>query len=159
MKLLSELSRMSHAAVVCTIHQPSASVYERIDTLLLLTKGRTAYYGKAGGLMEYLASLGKPVPAGTSVSELALDLVNADFTSDANVDAIVHAWHKQELASPLPPPPAPTKLPLEPARASFLQQCRLLYLRHLAKLLLRRRTAIKLMTSSPSAPSAPLTLS
>ena len=115
MKLLSELSRMSHAAVVCTIHQPSASVYERIDTLLLLTKGRTAYYGKAGGLMEYLASLGKPVPAGTSVSELALDLVNADFTSDADVDAIVHAWHKQAL-----PPPSTaltSALPTVPERA------------------------------------------
>ena len=116
MKLFGELAREDCMAVVCTIHQPSASVYAGIGTLLLLTKGRTAYYGPASELIDYVAALGKPVQAGVSVSEHALSLINADFTSDAHVEEVIEAWRKKapplQVAASMP-------LPLEPVRAPF----------------------------------------
>jgi energy-coupling factor transporter ATP-binding protein EcfA2 len=113
MRLLGDLARKSRVAVICTLHQPSASVYAGIDTLLLLTGGRTAYCGSAGMLHSHLASLGKPVPAGTSTPEHALELVNADFASDGEVDAVLDAWRAKGNAKvertlviePLPTPP------------------------------------------------------
>ena len=116
MTLLGQLARDSQMAVVCTIHQPSASVYEGIDTLLLLTKGCTAYYGPSNGLVEYLGTVGKPVPVGSSLAEHALNLVNADFTSDDAVDEMIEAWRKR--ASPPPMPAVGLSLPVVPARAS-----------------------------------------
>ena len=132
-KLLGKLAREASVAVACTIHQPSASVYAGIDTVLLLTKGCTAYCGPAGKLMGYLDSLGKPVPAGVSVSEHALDLVNADFSSDAAVDEMIREWVPPALASP----PSSGRMPSMPRRASSFRECGLLYQRHLFKLLPR----------------------
>ena len=111
-KLLGELARDSRVAVVCTIHQPSALMYERLDKLLLLTKGRTAYYGPASGLLTYLDSVGKPLPQGASLAEHALNLVNADFENEAAVDAMIEKWRSAQAplaghaakASSLPTP-------------------------------------------------------
>ena len=146
MKLFGELAREDCMAVVCTIHQPSASVYAGIGTLLLLTKGRTAYYGPASELIDYVAALGKPVQAGVSVSEHALSLINADFTSDAHVEEVIEAWAKH-LAAQLAAKPAPCTAPLpsEPRRATFVRQCEQLFVRHFCKLLPRDPMFVVLM--------------
>lgn len=47
--ILDLLKRLSDAgqAILCTIHQPSAMLFQRFDRLLLLTEGgRTGYFGK-----------------------------------------------------------------------------------------------------------------
>ena len=72
MQLLFELSHDDRVAVVCTIHQPPVSVYANISSVLLLSKGRTAYYGPSEGMRSYFASLGRALPTGASVSEHAL---------------------------------------------------------------------------------------
>ena len=135
MKLLGTLAREASVAVVATIHQPGARVFEQMGELLLLTKGCTAYCGPAGELMGYLDSLGKPVPAGVSVSEHALDLVNADFSSDAAVDAVIDQW-KQRAVPPLHA--YLTEMPTPPARPAVLVLVRLLLQKHTA--LLRKDT-------------------
>jgi len=118
--LLGELAIATNMAVTCTIHQPSASVYDNMGKLLLLTKARTAYYGPASELMGYVASLGNPVPAGVSVSEHALDLVNADFASEESVEEMIEAWRKRA------PPPLTAEirpLPAARERASGVRLC------------------------------------
>lgn len=120
MELLRELAKQSaRLAVVCTIHQPGARVYAGMDQLLLLSKGCTAYYGPASALSEHLASLGKPVPLGVSVSEHALELINADFASESGVDEIIDAWRKR---TPPPDAPALSALPPVEPRASAGRQ-------------------------------------
>lgn len=42
--LIDKLAK-SGQAVLCTIHQPSAMLFQRFDRLLLLEKGRTVYFG------------------------------------------------------------------------------------------------------------------
>ena len=128
--LLRELSRATRMAVVCTIHQPSSSVYADIDTLLLLSRGTTAYYGPAGELGAYLGSLGKPVPASVSLPEHALDLVNADFVSVESVEQMLDAWRKRASAEGAAPAPIESPLPPAPRRASVVEQLAMLVRRH-----------------------------
>jgi len=111
MKLLRDVAGMANMVVACTIHQPSANVFGYMHSLLILTKGRTAYYGRASGVMEYVEALGKPVPSGVSIAEHMLNLVNADFASDEQVVFFLDAWCKRApslvppIATSLPPPP------------------------------------------------------
>lgn len=67
-------------AIVCTIHQPSASLFEAFDVLLLLAKGgRTTYFGETGRdsaiLLDYFARNGAPCPPDTNPAEHIIDAV------------------------------------------------------------------------------------
>ncbi|KAK9386943.1 ABC-2 type transporter-domain-containing protein [Lipomyces mesembrius] len=61
------LRRLANAgqSILCTIHQPSATLFEQFDKLLLLKKGgQTVYFGdigrNSGKLIEYFESQGAP---------------------------------------------------------------------------------------------------
>ena len=135
MTVIRNLATKDRVAVVCTIHQPSASVFDCLDQLLVLSKGCTAYLGPACKLVHHAAALGKPVSPGVSIAEHFLNLVNADFASDESVDSAIDAWRSH--APPLPPPPVAGSLPAEPLRASFALQTRRLIERHVVKILPR----------------------
>ncbi|CAI2349457.1 unnamed protein product [Caenorhabditis sp. 36 PRJEB53466] len=48
--------------VVCTIHQPSTSVFQLADQLILLSHGHVAYSGAANAVDEFFARCGHPCP-------------------------------------------------------------------------------------------------
>lgn len=67
-------------AVICTIHQPSAFVFNAFDSLLLLAKGgRTTYFGETGEgsskLLEYFARNGAPCAPDVNPAEHIIDVV------------------------------------------------------------------------------------
>ncbi|KAH8084400.1 ATPase [Aureococcus anophagefferens] len=82
---LRELAKADKLYVVSTIHQPSARVFAHFSSVLLLSKGRTAYCGPADACLAHFEALGHAVPPHTSVAEFLLDAVNADFTDDAKL--------------------------------------------------------------------------
>ena len=123
-KVLCDIAKACGLAVVCTIHQPGAIVFGYMSSVLLLSKARTAYYGQASDMTAYANALGRPAPLGLSISEHMLNLINADFASDAEVEKVLDAWRKQR-------PPQPTHstlrpLPPAPIRPPFLRGFRLL---------------------------------
>ena len=96
------------APVLCTIHQPSATVFEGFDKALVLSGGRLAYYGATTALSAYLGSIGKPVPSGHSAAEYVLELCNKDFTSGSAVDEVLDAWAaRRDQERPLVPSESP----------------------------------------------------
>ncbi|KAI5467615.1 ABC-2 type transporter-domain-containing protein [Mariannaea sp. PMI_226] len=79
--LMEKLTR-SGQAILCTIHQPSAMLFQRFDRLLLLSKGRTIYFGDVGKnsktLVDYFVRNGADAcPPGANPAEYMLDVIGA----------------------------------------------------------------------------------
>jgi ABC-type multidrug transport system ATPase subunit/ABC-type multidrug transport system permease subunit len=78
--------------VLCTIHQPSAILFEHFDHLLLLVRGgRTAYYGEIGKdastMIDYFESNGGPICSPeANPAEYLLEVVNAGTSGKVKQD-------------------------------------------------------------------------
>ncbi|KAK2063441.1 hypothetical protein LY76DRAFT_535057 [Colletotrichum caudatum] len=98
--LLEKLSKAGQS-ILCTIHQPSAMLFQRFDRLLFLAKGgRTVYFGDIGessnALTSYFERNGAPkCPPGENPAEWMLSAVGAAPGSTTDVD-----WHQAWKSSP-----------------------------------------------------------
>lgn len=68
--------------VVASIHQPSTNAFDLFDQILLLSNGKTCYYGPTNEVYRYFDNIGHTVPVHTNPAEFLLDLVNIDFALD-----------------------------------------------------------------------------
>ncbi|KAF3483216.1 multidrug resistance ABC transporter [Arthroderma uncinatum] len=98
--LLDKLKKNGQA-ILCTIHQPSAVLFQRFDRLLFLQSGgRTVYYGDIGEnsqiLIDYFVrNGGPPCPPAANPAEWMLDVIGAAPGSHTDID-----WHKAWRNSP-----------------------------------------------------------
>ncbi|KAH7148162.1 ABC multidrug transporter [Fusarium sp. MPI-SDFR-AT-0072] len=74
----------SGQTVICTIHQPSATLFDNFDVLLLLAKGgKTTYFGPTGEnsaiLLDYFARNGAPCEPGMNPAEHIVDVVQGRY--------------------------------------------------------------------------------
>jgi len=60
-ELLRYLARGGRTIII-TIHQPSARIFERFDSLYAVAKGRCIYKGSPQALLPFLASKGLECP-------------------------------------------------------------------------------------------------
>ncbi|KAL1652217.1 Multidrug resistance protein [Diplodia intermedia] len=92
--LMEKLTKNGQA-VLCTIHQPSAMLFQRFDRLLFLAKGgRTVYFGEIGQnskvLTNYFERNGAPhCPPEANPAEWMLEVIGAAPGSHTEVD-----WHQ-----------------------------------------------------------------
>lgn len=79
-------------AILCTIHQPSAILFQRFDRLLFLAKGgRTVYFGEIGNnskiLQAYFERNGAPqCPPAANPAEWMLEIIGAAPGSSTDID-------------------------------------------------------------------------
>ncbi|KAK7415703.1 hypothetical protein QQX98_005738 [Neonectria punicea] len=83
-------------AVLCTIHQPSAVLFDAFDSLLLLAKGgRMTYFGETGQysdtLLDYFARNGAPCPEGANPAEHIVEVIQGN--TEVAIDW-VDVWNK-----------------------------------------------------------------
>lgn len=92
---------MLQLLVIASIHQPSTSTFQLFDKLLLLSSGRTCYFGPIKQIEPYFASIGHTLDVYTNPAEFLLDLVSSDFTDNPDADKnrveqIQDAWMEKE---------------------------------------------------------------
>ena len=97
MKLVHELAESQRVAIAFTIHQPSSRDFELFDKLLVLSKGRTVYYGKCKDALTYFERQGFPCPPYTNPAEFILDLA----TSDKRRQSLINKFPKTSAAAKL----------------------------------------------------------
>jgi hypothetical protein len=68
---------------------------------MILSKGREAFVGNADAASAYFDSIGYTLPPATNPAEHFLDLVNADFSSSEEVDAMLDTWETHNKPDPL----------------------------------------------------------
>jgi ABC-2 type transporter len=82
--------------VIASIHQPSTNTLMLFDNVLLLSEGKSMYFGPPDKSTQYFTGLGYPPHQFISPAEAMLDLVNVDFVRedrDANIlDILGQAW-------------------------------------------------------------------
>lgn len=118
-------------AILCTVHQPSAMLFQRFDRLLFLAKGgRTIYFGEVGEnshvLTSYFEKNGShKCPSDANPAEWMLEVIGAAPGTHSEID-----WHsawrqseefqsvKSELASLRSERPKQSQLSSEPDKAA-----------------------------------------
>lgn len=83
--------------VILTIHQPSAFIWERIDNVVLVSKGKVVYEGARINIEEFFAENGHPTPAGWNSADHYVTMVNDEFRDHAkSVDEWAALYEKWE---------------------------------------------------------------
>jgi ATP-binding cassette subfamily G (WHITE) protein 2 (SNQ2) len=125
-------------AILCTIHQPSALLFESFDRLLLLERGgETVYFGDIGSdsriIREYFARYGAQCPPNVNPAEFMLEAIGAGVTprigsrdwKDIWLDSLEHQRVKEEISAikrDALQHPAPDKKILSTYATSFFYQ-------------------------------------
>ncbi|KAI0477156.1 ABC-2 type transporter-domain-containing protein [Xylariaceae sp. FL0804] len=143
--ILDLLEKLTNAgqAILCTIHQPSAMLFQRFDRLLFLAKGgKTVYFGDIGEnsktLTNYFERNGAPpCPPEANPAEWMLSAIGAAPGSKTEIDwfqtwrdSPEHVEVKAELqrlkdeAADSPPPPTEDDESFREHAAPFGQQVR-----------------------------------
>jgi len=112
---IDKLAR-SGRTVVLTIHQPRSDIVSLFDKVLLLARGKVAYYGKAKGVTQYFGKLGYHCPRGYNLADFMIDLV-ADAplgsplreVSDKRILHVLDSYEKQKDSVEHPPELDPAK--------------------------------------------------
>lgn len=101
MMSLRDLAEAGHT-VVCSVHQPSSSIFKMCDDIVLLASGRVVYEGAMVDAPDHFAEAGYPLPEQCNPAERYLDLISVDYTSDnavaksnARIDKLVSTFNKK----------------------------------------------------------------
>ncbi|XP_046556843.1 ABC transporter G family member 22-like [Haliotis rubra] len=81
MSLLKRYTCNYNKTVLVTIHQPSSRMYYMFTRLMLLTKGKVAYFGQADQALDFFADAGLPCTPHCNPADFMLEVLKQD--SDA----------------------------------------------------------------------------
>lgn len=97
--LLERLARNGQA-ILCTIHQPSAILFQRFDRLLFLSQGKSLYFGEIGEnsatLTNYFTKNGAPpCPPDANPAEWIMEITaSAPSSSSVAAKDWAHTWRE-----------------------------------------------------------------
>ncbi|XP_065199551.1 ATP-binding cassette subfamily G member 4 [Planococcus citri] len=95
LKLLRRLAHQGRT-IVCTIHQPSASLFQLFDQVYVLSRGRCVYQGATDQLVSFLSSVGFHCPTHYNPADYVIELTDGDH--EENIDILAAATHNGKLS-------------------------------------------------------------
>jgi ABC-type multidrug transport system ATPase subunit len=101
---IRDVVKANKLIVISSIHQPSTTTFELFDKLLLLSGGKTCYFGHIREVKPYFDSIGFLMPNLTNPADFMLGLTNIDFERDteaarARIAKIQDSWGSSPRAS------------------------------------------------------------
>ncbi|XP_013178465.1 PREDICTED: ATP-binding cassette sub-family G member 4-like [Papilio xuthus] len=103
-EMLKALARDGRT-VVCTIHQPSASLYTLFDHVYVLAEGMCIYHGSSEDTVPYLAAVGLQCPKYHNPADYILEIANLEY---GNFNEQLAARCSCPDDNVIPSPPTPT---------------------------------------------------
>lgn len=92
---LSAIAKKNGLIIIASIHQPSGATFELFDLVMLISHGRTCYFGARDQVHSFFEPI-SPAPVFMNPAEYLLDLVNTDFGADSDhanrMDKIFCLW-------------------------------------------------------------------
>ena len=101
MRYIKDVAKQHSLIVIASIHQPSTTTFQLFDQLLLLSEGRTCYFGAVADAQKYFELIERPIPLHINPAEFLLDLVNSDFGQHeghekGSVHYVQDAWQSSD---------------------------------------------------------------
>lgn len=94
--------------VIMTIHQPRTDILECLDKILLLSMGKTIWYGKTDDALTHFEKLGLQIPPNTNPSDWFSDISTLDQRtpqlkekSSERINLFQKAWEEKIRSSPI----------------------------------------------------------
>ncbi|XP_078041379.1 ATP-binding cassette subfamily G member 4 [Augochlora pura] len=81
LNLLKLLARQGRT-IICTIHQPSASLFQLFDVVYVLAKGECLYHGATDKLVPYLEYIKLPCPMYHNPADYIIELACGEYGED-----------------------------------------------------------------------------
>ncbi|KAJ3371066.1 hypothetical protein HDU91_005589 [Kappamyces sp. JEL0680] len=98
-KMVKEMAVKRNMVVIATLHQPRTDILDQLDTILLLSAGKTLFFGPTASALDHFASLGHVLPPKVNPSDFFLDLISLDQRSSdlfekskSRIDEFHNAW-------------------------------------------------------------------
>ncbi|KAL5344855.1 hypothetical protein ACLOAV_010252 [Pseudogymnoascus australis] len=79
---IRNIAKKNNLIVITSIHQPSSTTFQLFDKVLLLSAGRSHYFGSVPEMEPFFRAMGHPIPVHTNPAEYVLELMNIDFAQN-----------------------------------------------------------------------------
>lgn len=79
--LLKLLARQGRT-IICTIHQPSATIFQLFDLVYILSKGECLFHGSTDYLVSYLENIKLPCPVYYNPADYVIELACGEYGED-----------------------------------------------------------------------------
>ena len=93
METLKQLANRGHS-IAAVIHQPRTTIFQALDHLLLLSKGRVIYDGPPSAARQYLegCSTVSPLPPETGIGTFPRYLSSPSLSNAYNLNVLAHTY-------------------------------------------------------------------